>query len=177
MDSSFRLKRSRTNTATTLDPAVTQATVNVLRAEFAAREAAKDAKHQMAEARALEREKLRREKRDESARRKDEADQRKRARSAAGSEASRTVGAVEYGSVKAYPVQSGDVELEKLEREREKTRRMRTRSETAKSEKMEGGLPKKKKPVKAVMSQWSLFLFQCKTMWLKIKRSIGLGSG
>ena len=159
LESAFR-KRSRNNTGTT-DPLLT---VQALRAEFNAKEAAKDERYAAAEARAAEREARRQEKRDHSQRRREENQDRKRARSRANSEKSVPLSAVEYSSTAAFPV---DEELEYIRRGVRPPAGVR-RGTTGTSGKKAG---------KAVSSQWSLFWFKFKTMWLKFKRSMGVRSG
>ncbi|MCJ1372692.1 hypothetical protein MMC20_003917 [Loxospora ochrophaea] len=149
-DSAFR-KRSRTNTGN--DPALQAATVQALRAEFDAREAAKDLRYQQAESRAREKEAKKREKRDESTRRKSEAMDRKRAKSNAASEKSVPLSTSEITSVP--PLSSGtDINTNRPGLQR-------SRTATAGS------------ATKAMSSQWSLFWFKFKTMLLKLKRKIG----
>ncbi|MCJ1253593.1 hypothetical protein MMC24_001405 [Lignoscripta atroalba] len=151
LESAFR-KRSRTDTNT--DPAAQAAAVLALRAEFNAREAAKDLKIQQAAARAYEREAKRRERRDESARRKLEAQGRKRARSNAASEKSVPLSTGGHSTPAVFSIDMQD----------NADYPRRTRAATATS------------ATKAVSSQWSLFWFKFKTMWLKFKRGISLGS-
>ncbi|MCJ1398365.1 hypothetical protein MMC11_001563 [Xylographa trunciseda] len=149
-------KRSRTNTAT--DPAAQLAAVQALRAEFNAREAAKDLKIQQAEARLQQKDARKREKRDESTRRKSEAQERKRTRSTAASEKSVPL-STEYTRTLAVPM-----EIDSYMEEQEVKRPKRGRTATAGS------------AGKAVGSQWSLFWFRFRTMWLKFKRSMSRGS-
>ena len=145
-------KRSRTNTAT--DAATQLAAVQALRAEFNAREAAKDLKIRQAEARVQQKDARKREKRDESARRKSEAQERKRTKSTAASEKSVPL-SMEYTQMVPVPMEVGvDVEAQEMKRPR------RGRTATAGS------------AGKAVGSQWSLFWFRFRTMWLKFKRSM-----
>ena len=158
LESAFR-KRSRNNTGT--DPLLT---VQALRAEFNAKEAAKEQKYAAAEIRAAEREARRQEKRDHSQRRREEHHDRKRARSRGNSEKSVPLSAIEYSSTAAFPV---DEELEYIRRGVRPPTGMR-RGTTSTSG---------KKPGKAFSSQWSLFWFKFKTIWLKFKRSMGVKSG
>ena len=157
-ESAFR-KRSRKDTGD--DPLLT---VQALRAEFNAREAAKDQKYAAAEARAAEKEARRRERRDHSQRRREEQQDRKRARSRGNSEKSAPLSAIEYSSTTALPV---DEELEYIRRG--------VRPPTGKRRGTTGTTGKK--AGKAVSSQWSLFWFRFKTMWLRLKRSMGVKSG
>ena len=154
VESAFR-KRSRTNTNT--DPAAQLAAVQALRAEFNAREAAKELKFREAEAKAQEKEWKRKEKLDESIRRKSEAHERRRAKSNATSEKSVPLSTSGYSSTAAFPFDSEPPTLHH-------GRPRRGRTATAGS------------ATKAVSSQWSLFWFRFKTMWMKFKRSMRGGS-
>ncbi|MCJ1380652.1 hypothetical protein MMC17_003760 [Xylographa soralifera] len=149
-------KRSRTNTAT--DPAAQLAAVQALRAEFNAREAAKDLKIQQAQARLQQKDARKQEKRDESTRRKSEAQERKRTRSTAASEKSVPL-STEYTQTLAAPMEI-DFDMEAPELKRPKRGRTATAGSAG----------------KAVGSQWSLFWFRFRTMWLKFKRSMSRGS-
>ena len=160
-DSNFRKGRSRTNTGSATDPAAQIAAVQALRAEFDAREAAKNLKYQEAEAKAQEKEARRREKQDDSQRRKSEAQERKRAKSNPLSEKSvitLPIGAGGYGS-STEGVLSMHTEDEGLNAH-PTHRPKRGRTATAGS------------AGKAVSSQWSLFWFKFKTMWMKFKRTM-----
>lgn len=154
VESAFR-KRSRTNTNP--DPTAQLAAVQALRAEFNAREAAKEVKFREAEAKAQEKEWKKKEKLDESIRRKSEALERKRAKSNATSEKSVPLSTGGYSSTAIFPL---DTEPPTLHH----SRRRRGRTTTAGS------------ASKAVSSQWSLFWFKFKTMWMKFKRSMKGGS-
>ena len=154
LDSAFRSKKSRSNTNT--DPAAQLAAVQALRAEFNAREAAKEMKLQEVEARIQQKEARRKEKRDESQRRRSEAQDGRRAKSNATSEKSVPL-SMEYSQTTTVPM---DIDLEAGVSSRPR----RTRTTTAGS------------ATKAVSSQWSLFWFKFKTMWLKFKRSISRSS-
>ena len=143
-------KRSRANTNT--DPAAQMAAVQALRAEFNAREAAKDLKIQKAEERLQQKNVKKKEKRDESLRRKSEAHERKRTKSNAASEKSIPL-SMEYSHTVPAPM-AIDLEANGPSRPR------KGRTATATS------------ATKAVSSQWSLFWFKFKTMWLKLKRSV-----
>ncbi|MCJ1322014.1 hypothetical protein MMC15_007359 [Xylographa vitiligo] len=149
-------KRSRTDTAT--DPAVQLAAVQALRAEFNAREAAKDLKIKQAAERLQQKDARKQEKRDESARRKSEAQERKRTRSTNASEKSVPL-STEYTQTLAAPMEI-DFDMEAQEVKRPKRGRTATAGSAG----------------KAVGSQWSLFWFRFKTMWLKFKRSMSRGS-
>ena len=152
-------KRSRTNTNT--DPNAQLAAVQALRAEFNAREAAKELKYQEAEAKTQEKEARKRERQTESIRRKSEAQERKRARSKsnATSEKSVPLSAGGYSTVTAQHLD--EVEYPSLHNP---ARPRRGRTATAGS------------AGKAVSSQWSLFWFKFKTMLMKFKRSMRIGS-
>ena len=136
----------------------------MLRADFDAREAAKEQKYAEVEKRASEKEARRRERRDESRRRKEEQNERKRTRSTANSEKSMPLSTVEYSSTAAFPV---DEELEYIRRGQMPPPNVRSYS----GEKL---ARKGSKAGQAVGSHWSLFWFRFKTMWLKFKRSIGI---
>ncbi len=153
LESAFR-KRSRANT--TNDPAAQAATVQALRQKFNEKEAAKDLRYQQAEAKAMEKEARRKERRDESQRRKSEGKERKRARSNAASEKSSVMN---FGG-QQYPVTTAPT-TEEIPQPKQPTQQHRRRGETA-------GLAGK-----AVQSQWMLFWFKFKTMWLKLKRKMG----
>ena len=182
LESAFGRKRSRGNTATTPtdDPV---ATVQALRAEFYAREAAKEAKYAEAAQRAAEKEARRQERREASQRRKDEAAERKRvARANTGygyeyeyenekaGEEDVPLSAIEYSNTvpAGLPV---DEELEWIRKGiRPPTQKQRVqRTQT-------GGSSVGKK-AKAVSNGWGLFWFRFKTVWLKFKRGMGIKSG
>lgn len=150
LESSFR-KRSRANTQS--DPATQAATVQALRQKFNEKEAAKDLKFQQAEARAKEKEAKKKEKREEEERRKSEGKERRRAKSSTASEKS-GIGMMdenEHVSPMAPFVE------EAFPRSSQQRRR-----------------PVEKAGVagKAVQSQWSLFWFKFKTVWLMLKKKM-----
>ena len=151
LESAFR-KRSRANTAN--DPVAQAATVQALRQKYNEKEAAKDLRYQQAEARAQEKEARRRERRDESQRRKSKGKERKRAKSNAASEKSSIMN---FGTHE-YPPATDVLVQGNLRPEQQQHRR---RGDTAGS------------AGKAVHSQWQLFWFKFKTMWLKLKRKMG----
>lgn len=161
LDPPFRM-RSRSNPAD-VSPSAQKAIVDLKRQEFNEREAAKDLKYQAAEARAQEKEARRRERKEEDERRTSERRERKRARSNAASEKSSFLTAGEthesFPSLQTtlpqdFPV-GGDVAGEKR----------RKRGDTAGSS-----------AGKAVHSQWTLFWFRVKTMWLRLKRKMSLSA-
>ena len=160
LESAFR-KRSRNNTIND-DP---YAYVQQLRAEFAAKEAAKDQKYAEARARAADKEARRQERRAESQRRREENAERKRARSRANSEKDDQLSAIGYDrTAPGLPV---DEELEYIRRGiPPPTRVKRTGTQSS-------SVGKK---AKAAASTWSLFVFNLKTMWLKFKRAMGAKS-
>jgi len=149
LESAFR-KRSRGNTVN--DPAAQAATVQALRQQFNEKEAAKDLRYQQAEARAQEKEARRKERRDEGQRRKSEGKERKRARSNAASEKSSMI----FGA-QQHPFTTEST-TEEIPRSQQQHRR---RGGTASS------------AGKSVQSQWMLFWYKFKTMWLKLKRKMG----
>lgn len=155
LESAFRM-RSRSNPVD-VDPAAQKAMVEMKRQEFKEREAAKDLKYQQAEARTQEKEARRRERKEEEERRTSERRERKRARSNAASEKSSflTVGETHDSipSVHVLP-QEIPVAVQPMGRKR---------GDTAESAGKAG---------KAVHSQWTLFWFRFKTMWLRLKRKI-----
>ena len=146
-------KRSRSNTANTaIDPVSQQATVQALRQKFQEKEAAKDRKYQEAEARAQEKEARRQERREENERRTSEKRDRKRTKSNAASEKSSFLSPGDQ--VEGFPA----VHLYPTEVPTLADPPHRRRGDTAGS------------AGKAVHSQWSLFWFRFKTMWLRLKR-------
>lgn len=157
LESSFR-KRSRSNTAT--DPAAQAAAVQVLRQKFQEKEAAKDLKYQQAEARAQEREQKRQERRDEDERRTSERRERKRARSNATSEKSSlaTFGRDEqhesFPPAEMFATAQAPIPLGPPKR---------SRTDTA------------ERAGKEVQSQWTLFWFRFKIMWLRLRKKMGSG--
>ena len=144
-----------------MDPAAQKAIVDLKRQEFNEREAAKDLKYQQAEARAQEKEARRRDRKEEEERRTSERRERKRARSNAASEKSSflTVGEPieNFPSVQSLP-QGDSVAAQPMGRKR---------GDTAESAGKAG---------KAVHSQWTLFWFRFKTMWLRLKRKMSKSS-
>jgi len=167
LESAFR-KRSRSNTATT--PAEQAAAVQLLRQKFQEREAAKDLKYQQAEARARDKEQRRTAKRQEDERRSSEKKERKRARSNATSEKSslRTFGreTPQMHQDDLFPAAPDTVDLfpTLAPVPYAPARPQRGRGDTAGS-----------KTGKAARSQWSLFWFRFRTVWLKVKRSLSGG--
>lgn len=143
LESAFR-RRNRTDT----DPAVQAATVAALRQKFNEKEAAKDLKILQAEERAKERDAKRREKRQEESDRS-EGQNRKRAKSNTTNE---KLGMANQSE------REHKIYHEEPFRSPDHPRRRRT--ETA-------GVAGK-----AVQSQWSLFWFKFKTMWLRLKRKV-----
>ena len=186
LESVFR-KRSRSNTAD-LDPAAQKALVDLKRQEFNEREAAKDLKYQQAEARAQEKEARRREKKEEGERRTEERRERKRARSnAAGSFSEKSsfmtaggdvqqqghesfpslqqtlpVGSSSLISVPSHKNHHDDYD-DDAKRGRGKGGRKRGNTTESSSAGKAG---------KAVQSQWALFWFRFKTVWLRWKRKM-----
>lgn len=164
LESAFRM-RSRSSPAE-VDPAAQKAIVDLKRQEFNEREAAKEFKYQQAEARAQEKEARRRERREEEDRRTSEKRERRRARSNAASEKSSflTVGEAHEGvpSVQAPPPPQGDPVATAPQ-----PTVGRKRGDTAGSAGKAG---------KAVRSQWTLFWFRFKTMWLRLKRKMSKSS-
>lgn len=165
-ESAFR-KRSRANTAETVDPAAQRAIVDMKRQEFNEREAAKDLKYQQAELRAQEKEMRRREKKEEEERRTSERKERKRARSNAASEKSSflTAGGDTHESFPS--VQTLPLPQEIPEAAAEPMIKGRKRGDTVESAGKAG---------KAARSQWSLFWFRFKTMLLRLKRTMSKSS-
>ena len=157
LDSAFR-KRSRANTAN--DPAAQAATVQALRQKFNEREAAKDLRYQQAEAKAQEKEAKRKEKRDESQRRKSEGRERKRAKSNAASNAASEKSSLMNFGAQQYPLATAPT-TDEIPQPKSQEQQRRRRGETAGS------------AGKAVQSQWMLFWFKVKTVWLKLKRRMG----
>ncbi|MCJ1300253.1 hypothetical protein MMC08_003048 [Hypocenomyce scalaris] len=157
LESAFRM-RSRTNTAT--DPAAQALAIQALRQQFNEKEAAKDLKAQQAEAKAQERVSKKQGKREEGERRKSEAKDRKRARSVTSARA-RSAAPSEKSSIPLAAELGRITDPEALDDHTvfSNTRR-RGRGETATG------------ATKAVSSQWNLFWFKMKTMWLRWKRKI-----
>ncbi|KAL2056634.1 hypothetical protein ABVK25_003028 [Lepraria finkii] len=153
-------KRSRSNTAnTTDDPVSQQAAVQALRQKFREEVAAKDRKYQEAEARAREKEARRQEKREENERRTSEKRERNRARSNAASEKSSFVlPGEQYEGYPAVQMHSQDLPTDAQPQQR---RRGNTVGSAG----------------KGAHSQWSLFWFRFKTMWLRLKKKMSRSSG
>ena len=153
--------RSRSSPAD-VDPAAQKAIVDLKRQEFNEREAAKELKYQQAEARAQEKEARRRERKEEEERRTSEKRERKRAKSNAASEKSSFLNAGDahesFPSVHALPQEFPVVAAQPTGRKR---------GDTAESAGKAG---------KAVHSQWTLFWFRFKTMWLRLKRKMSKSS-
>ena len=149
MESSFR-KRSRANTHE--DPMSQAATVAALRQQFNEKEAAKDLKYQLAAEKAQEKEAKKLQKKQEEERRKHENKGKIRSNKNTMSEKSdfpstaelATPAAMAYSDTTEVPI----------------NRQSRTRGDTAGS------------AGKAVQSQWQVFWFRFKTMWLKLKRKV-----
>ena len=160
LESAFRM-RSRSSPAD-VDPAAQKAIVDLKRQEFNEREAAKELKYQQAEARAQEKEARRRERKEEEERRTSEKRERKRAKSNAASEKSSFLNAGDtherFPSVQTLPQESPVVTAQPTGRKR---------GDTAESAGKAG---------KAVHSQWTLFWFRFKTMWLRLKRKMSKSS-
>ena len=146
LESAFRI-RNRAHT----DPAAQAATVAALRQKFNEKEAAKDLKYRQADAR-------KREKREEEERRKSEGINRKRAKSSnttSEKSAMDPMGEHDHPSVTAL---FGEAALGRP-------------SQTRRRPMEQAGAA-----TKAVQSQWSLFWFRCKTMWLKLTRKVSRSS-
>lgn len=153
LDSVFR-RRNRANT----DPTTQAATVAALRQKFNEKEAAKDLKYQQAEAKAQEKEAKKRERREEGERRKSDGIARKRAKS---NNTTSEKSAMSYLSEPNFPptdICHGETSFTRPGPPR------RRPTETA-------GVAGK-----AVQSQWSLFWFNFKTVWLKLKRKMSRSS-
>ena len=160
LESAFRI-RSRSNPADVVDPAAQKAIVDMKRQEFNEREAAKDLKYQQAEARAREKEARRRERKEEEERRTSEKKERKRARSNAASEKSSFVTAAgETHDI--FPSVQTTLPQE-MHPPPPPAMMGRKRGDTAESAGKAG---------RAVHSQWTLFWFRFKTMWLRLKRKM-----
>lgn len=154
-DSVFR-KRSRANTDN--DPTGDLAKLQALRAEFNAREEAKERRIHEGEEKAREKNARKKAKQDEAMRRKFEAHEKKYGRSNVTSEKSVPF-SMGYADTAPVPM---DIDLESSAPTLGPPRRGRT--VTAGS------------ATKAVASRWSLFWFKFKTMWLKIKKSMSMRS-
>lgn len=155
--------RSRSNPADVVDPAAQKAIVDIKRQEFNEREAAKDLKYQQAEARVQEKEARRREKKEEEERRTSEKRERKRARSNAASEKSSFLTAGGDTMHESFPSVQQILPQETIPGAAHQPMKGRKRGDTAGSAGKAG---------KAVHSQWTLFWFRFKTMWLRLKRKM-----
>ena len=170
LDSAFRTKRSRSNTAQT-DPAQQAAGVQQLRQKFQEKEAAKDRKYAQAEAKAAEKEQRRR-------------DKKMGGRSGVGSEKSSvtgvpysrpgTAGRVGGGNGDGLGIIGGGGYARNI------TRPGTAEPPTLYPGKMTdggrggGGQSAGKK----VHSQWTIFWMRVRTMWLKLRRKMsGEGGG
>ncbi|KAL8673076.1 MAG: hypothetical protein Q9168_002499 [Polycauliona sp. 1 TL-2023] len=151
-DSMFRF-RSRANTNE--DPVVRAAQVAVLRKEFDERERLKDELRREQEAKKASREAKKQAKRDESEQRKSESRARKRAQSNTMSEKSATRAAYQAQQEKSsVPTSLGGTTTP-------------------------GGPARRKGATpasagKALVNRWQLFVFWLKTVWLKLKRAMGI---
>ena len=146
LESAFRI-RHRAHT----DPAAQAATVAALRQKFNEKEAAKDLKYQQAEAR-------KREKREEDERRKAEGINRKRAKSGNTTSEKSTANPVSEHDHPSVTALFGETASGRP-------------SQTRRRPMEQAGVA-----TKAVQSQWSLFWFKFKTMWLKLKRKMSKSS-
>lgn len=154
-DSKFG-KRSRSNTAgTSNEPIPLPQAVQAARQKYKEEQAAKNRKYEEAEAKKQEKEARRQEKREESERRTSEKRERNRARSTAASEKSTYLAGVEqHEDFPAVQMLSQDMQY------KSESQKQRKRGDTAGS------------AGKAVHSQWSLFWFKFRTMWLRLKRKM-----
>lgn len=146
LESAFRI-RNRAHT----DPAAQAATVAALRQKFNEKEAAKDLKYRQADAR-------KREKREEEERRKSEGINRKRAKS---SNTTSEKSAIDPTGEHDHPSVTALFGETASGRPSQSRRRPMEKAGVA---------------TKAVQSQWSLFWFRCKTMWLRLKRKVSRSS-
>lgn len=146
LESAFRI-RNRAQT----DPITQAAAVAALRQKFNEKEAAKDLKYRQADAR-------KREKREEEERRKSEGINRKRAKSNNTASEKSTMDPVAEHDHPSVTVLFGEAASGRPSQTR---RRPMDQAGAA---------------TKAVQSQWSLFWFRCKTMWLKLKRKVSRSS-
>ena len=149
LESAFR-KRSRSNTAATLDPAAQLAAVQALRAEFNAREEAKERKWAEQERRAKE--KAERREREREARRQKQSDTSLAKENTVTKETPEVVYSQEY-SARVAAQNSAAMHAQE--------RKMAKKAPTAGS------------GAKAVSNQWSMFWWRWKTLLLKIKKSVG----
>ena len=150
LDSSFR-KRSRTNTYT--DPAAHAATVAALRQQFNEREAAKDLKAQQAEAKAQMKEAKKKQRVEEDNQRRLDNKNKKRIKSSQVNEKAHNPIPAEHQNIPGMLLYTENPHVKPGPARRRPT-------ETA-------GVAGK-----AFQSQWSLFWFKFKTMWLKLKRKM-----
>ena len=174
LDSAFRTKRSRSNTAQTADPAQQAAGVQQLRQKFQEKEAAKDRKYAQAEAKAAEKEQRRR-------------DRKTGGRSGVGSEKSSVTGVPYSRPGTAGRVAGGDGLgiIGGGGYARNITRPGTAEPPTLYPGKMtdggRGGGGERgggQSAGKKVHSQWTLFWMRVRTMWLKLTRKMsGSGSG
>ncbi|KAL8806117.1 MAG: hypothetical protein Q9182_001518 [Xanthomendoza sp. 2 TL-2023] len=155
LESMFRI-RSRANTIE--DPVVRAAQVAILRKEFDEKERAKDELRREQEAKKAQKEAKRQARRDESEQRKSENRARKRAQSNTMSEKSAT---------RAYERQLEQTGVQS------KDGATTTPGKIGPKTKTRGAAPGI--AGKALASRWQLFVFWLKTIWLKMKKGIGLG--
>ena len=175
LDSAFR-KRSRSNTAQT-DPAQQAATVQHLRKQFQEKEAAKDLKYQEAEMKAAAKEQRRRERREEDDRRTSEKRERRRARSNATSEKS----SLNFGAGTGRDRDRDDRPLHsrdgfpamEMSRSQGPPVVQPAPRPAWQAEKRTAADPSGGGRGKAVHSQWTLFWFRFRTMWLRLRRKMG----
>jgi len=158
LDSKFG-KRSRSNTAGTgNEPIPLPQAVQAARQKYKEEQAAKDRKFHEVEARKQEKEAKRQGKREQGERRTSEKRERNRARSNAASEKSSFLTAGEqYESSPSVQMLSQDMLYQPEPQQQKK------RGDTAGSAGKAG---------KAAHSQWSLFWFKFRTMWLRLKRKM-----
>lgn len=159
LDSKFG-KRSRSNTAgTSTEPIPLPQAVQAARQKYKEEQAAKNRKYEEAEAKRLEKEAKRQEKREDSERRTSERRERNRARSTAASEKSSFLATSEqHEAFPAVHMLSQDMQY------KPEPQQQRKRGDTAGS------------AGKAVNSQWSLFWFKFRTLWLRLKRKMSRSS-
>lgn len=174
----FRKSRSRSNTATT-DPVQQAATVQALRQQFQAKEAAKDRKYAEAEARVAEREQRRKEKKEEDERRTSEKRERKLMRSRANSEKSSM-------SLARFATRDDSLQSKEMYGLPESDRYGSHASAQEAMMSKEGRKGSRSLPSGAraqigskgekVQSSWALFWFRFKTACLRLKRKMSGGS-
>ncbi|KAI4240219.1 MAG: hypothetical protein L6R40_005248 [Gallowayella cf. fulva] len=155
-ESMFRF-RSRANTNE--DPVVRAAQVAILRKEFDEKERAKDQLRQEQEAKKAQREAKRQVKRDESEQRESESRARKRAQSNTMSEKS---------AIRAFDRQHDQIGARQ---DQGGNTIAGSKGVQAKGRGATPGVAGK-----AMASRWQLFVFWLKTMWLKTKKSMGVGN-